>query len=178
MNYPKTLDEWNLEIVKNLLEKGYYETESFDFKEKLPDTRDSSKKDDLRKDCCAFANSQGGFIIFGISDNRNLSVNDRLIGLEKDIDFTAQFGAFPQTCKPSVLWDFKNPPIELENNKVIHVIQISRSWEMPHCLDSDNKFIFPKRTNKGNEFMNYEEIRMNFLQFYEKRLKLGLLLLL
>src|SRR5207253_8126209 len=34
---------------------------------------------------------------------------------------------------------------------------------------------FSKRTNKGDEDMSYEEIRMSFLQYYEKRLKLNLL---
>src|SRR5712692_11766159 len=39
---------------------------------------------------------------------------------------------------------------------------------------SDGRY-FAKRTNKGNEHMSYEEIRMAFLQYYEKRLKLQLL---
>jgi hypothetical protein len=51
----------------------------------------------------------------------------------------------------------------------------------PHCFEqfrygtSREWYCFTKRTNKGNEYMSYEEIRTSFLQYYEKRLKLQLL---
>jgi hypothetical protein len=56
MDIPKSLDEWSLPIIEEFLQKGYYETEYFDFKEMLPDSRNSGDNQRLTKSCCAFAN--------------------------------------------------------------------------------------------------------------------------
>lgn len=55
-------------------------------------------------------------------------------------------------------------------------MQIPKSAEAPHAVgDTESGWHFTKRTNKGNEGMPIEEIRLNFLSFYEKRVKLQLL---
>ena len=173
---PRRLDEWNLDIIKNLLAKGYYESEFFDFKERLPHKNDCSGKDRLTKACCAFANSNGGFLIFGISDDRSLSEEGRLLGLDRHIDFPEHFGNYPKQCMPNMDWDFKNPSLELENGNRIHIVWIPKSWEGPHCYSQGNSGLcFPKRTNQGDMAMDYNEIRISFLGYYEKYYKLRLL---
>jgi hypothetical protein len=173
---PRVLNEWTIPVIIELLSKGYYESEYFDFKEMLPHPKDDSGKKRLIKTCCSFANSSGGFLVFGISDNKALSPKDRLVGIKSDVDFPEHFGNFPRRCNPSVDWIFKNPPLQLPNGNVIHVVQIPRSWNGPHCLgEADNGWIFSKRTNKGDEGMTYEEVKLNFLGYYEKRIKLQLL---
>jgi hypothetical protein len=181
---PSTLEAWNIDDIKHLLVQGYYEAETFDFKEMLPHSKDEDDKVRLFKTCCAFANSSGGFLVFGVKDAKAVKAGEpmesRLVGFNPRYDFPEQFGSYPQKCSPSITWDFKNPPIQLENGNVIHVVQIPRSWNAPHCFEtqgkgSDHLRCFTKRTNKGNEDMSYEEIRMAFLQYYEKRLKLQLL---
>ena len=174
---PEALEAWNIKTLTDLLTKGYFESEDFDFKECLPRNNDGDGKNRLVKTCCAFANSGGGFLIFGVSDNTSIPAQHRLVGIDSNVDFPEHFGIFPQKCMPNVQWDFKNPPISLENGNVIHVIYIPQSWNAPHSFEkSDNSRYFVKRTNKGNEPMSYEEIRMAFLQYYEKRMKLQLLL--
>jgi hypothetical protein len=176
MDIPNSLNEWSMPVIEEFIQKGYYETEYFDFKEMLPNAKNDLDKQRLIKSCCAFANHEGGFLIFGISDDRTLPFEQRLVGVNSSIDFPEKFGYYPQKCKPFVKWDFRNPPIPLQNGNVIHIVHIMRSWNLPHCFETEHSNLcFPKRTNKGNELMSYEEIKMNFLQFYEKRLKLGLL---
>jgi len=178
---PALIEAWNIDAIKHLLVQGYYEAETFDFKEMLPNSKDEVGKLRLLKTCCAFANSSGGFLIFGVQDAKaGISIESRLVGFDPSYDFPEQFGSYPQKCSPSISWDSKNPPIQLENGNVIHVIQIPRSWNAPHCFETQGKGCdkarcFPKRTNKGDEDMSYEEIRMAYLQYYEKRLKLQLL---
>ena len=179
---PKSLDEWSLPVITDLLAKGYTETEDFDFKEMLPDRRNDEDKERLTKSCCAFANSNGGFLIFGISDNKALPVNDRLVGIPRNpgTEFQVNFGIYPQQkCFPGIYWIPKNPPIQLDNGNDIHIIYIPRSWNAPHAFLYSRRgctgWGFVKRTNTGNQDLSYEEIRMAFLQYYEKRLKLQLL---
>lgn len=175
---PRTLNEWTKEKLIELLDKGVFEPELFDFKQIRTERKSEQEKQDIRKDYCAFANSAGGFLVYGIHDDKRRSTTDRLLGIDKAYDFPREIGGFPAECKPSVGWDFLNPPIDIGGGKVVHVIHVPRSWRGPHCVATDRPlegFVFPKRTNKGNEYMNYEEVRMAFLGYYEKRLKLQLL---
>src|SRR2546426_1629565 len=179
---PKSLDEWTVPVITDLLAKGYTETEDFDFKEMLPDRRNDVDKERLTKSCCAFANSNGGFLVFGISDNKTLPVDERLVGIPRNpgTEFQVNFGIYPQQkCFPGVHWIPRNPPIQLDNGNEIHIIYIPKSWNAPHAFLYSRRgctgWGFVKRTNTGNQDMSYEEIRMAFLQYYEKRLKLQLL---
>lgn len=175
---PKKLSDWNLDTIKLLLEQGYYECEFFDFKEMLPPSQDAVGKIRLTKACCAFANkNDGGFLVFGISDKKNLPADQRLVGIDAALDFPEQFGNYPIKCTPSVEWEFLNPPLKLPNSKVIHVIHIKQSFLAPVGFEDVSKgWFFPKRTNKGDELMTYNEIKLYFMNFYEKRIKLQLLL--
>ena len=69
---PQALGEWTVESVRRLLELGAHEGDRFELKEALPHSKDEAGKDRLRKTCAAFANSFGGFIIFGVKDQRDL----------------------------------------------------------------------------------------------------------
>jgi predicted HTH transcriptional regulator len=46
--------------------------EGFDFKAMLPHSKDTEGKGRLRRDVAAFANSNGGFLVFGVKDNKGL----------------------------------------------------------------------------------------------------------
>lgn len=175
---PKNLSDWTLEIIEDMLIKGLFESEHFDYKERLPTNKaDQAGVQRMQKSCCAFANSNGGFLIFGVSDDVNLSAKERLVGIDTDIDFPEGFGNFPKNCTPSIYWDFLNPALQLPNKKIIHVVHIPKSSHAPHAMgDSESGWKFPKRTNKGTEGMSVEEIRHGFLGYYEKKLKLNLLL--
>ena len=99
-----------------------------------------------------------------------------MIGISNKLDFPEHFGVFPQKTSPSVQWNFKNPPLQLESDNVIHVVHIPSSWQRPHAVvNPDGQMLFSKRTNKGDEFLDPDEVRQMFLGYYEKRLKLQLL---
>jgi len=173
---PSTLSEWTVEAILDLLIAGIHESEEFDFKESVPHAKDDSAKDRLRKSCAAFANSGGGFLVFGLADDRSMSPQDRFVGMDPTLDFPARFGDYPRYCAPSVYWRFRNPPLPVTSGRVIHVVEIPRSAKSPHAVgDANQGWMFPKRTNKGTEGMTIEEIRGAFLGFYEKRLRLQLL---
>ena len=176
MATPRTLEDWTIAEIENLLEKGMLESDTFDFKEMLPHSRDDNAKIRLRKTCCAFANSEGGFIVFGVCDDTSKSPQDRIVGIDPSLDFPQQFGNFARTCTPSGEWDFLNPPMDLSSGNKIHVVEVRKSWRAPRAVgDRDTGWQFVRRSNQGNEGMSMEEVRAMFLGFYEKRLKLQLL---
>lgn len=173
---PKSLDHWSLDTAVDLLRTRAFESEHFDYKESLPHPNDQSAKDRLRKTCCGLANTDGGFIVFGISDDRALAPENRLLGIAPVIDFPEQFGNYPKGCYPSIYWRFKNPPIVLPSGHLLHVVEIPASPDSPHATGHlETGWLFIKRSNKGNEPMAPDEVRLRFLSFYEKRIKLELL---
>jgi hypothetical protein len=173
---PRSLNEWTLDSLKRLLDSRSLEAESFDYKSMIPHPNDNDGKRRLRDACAAFANSAGGFLVFGVADDARLSTDQRLAGIASGIDFPVQFGNFPSQSNPTVRWEFLNPPLRLPCGNLVHVVWFPKSWNSPHSVGKPEEgLLFPKRTNKGTEYMSYEEVRMHFLTYYEKRLRLQLL---
>src|SRR5947209_7891521 len=75
---PRILADWTKERLIELLDNKCFEPESFDFKEFRVGKKTEPEKRDIRKDCCAFANSAGGFLVYGVGDDKRLPAKDRL----------------------------------------------------------------------------------------------------
>ena len=175
---PTALEGWTSNVIEYLLEQGYFESEAYDYKLRLPNKGDTRGRLRLRKECSAFANSDGGFLLFGVSDDRTLPPQERMVGFEPAFDFPIHFGEYTTQCQPTVSWIHKAIPISETNPNLLHIVHIPRSWHGPHMIPDDQKreaWYFPKRTNKGIEYMSYEEVRMAFTGQYERRRKLNLL---
>lgn len=166
---PLTLKEWNFDVIRELVDKGYLETNLLELKRDLG--RDAKFRERLQKLVCAFANTDGGFIAFGIKDVKTRG--ERVIGIERSRDFAKEFWDAIKTVQPSIYFEARNPPIEVpRTNKVIHVIHIPRSPNRPH-MTSKGEFVY--RANGSNEKMNYQQIKETFWQYAERREKLKLL---
>jgi schlafen family protein len=172
-NLPERLEDWTIQNVQDLALRGVFESDTFDLKEMLPSDDDGKHR--LRKACAAFANSRGGFLIFGVSADKKLGPAERIVGIAASVDFPGQFAGFPAKCEPPVYWDFRNPALPIDASRVIHVVFIPHSWKAPHAVAEGGGWIFPKRASGGTEPMSYSEVQQMFLGYYEKRLKLQLL---
>ena len=174
---PLRLEDWNFDSVQELVSKGYFETDVFDFKEVLSATinRDSYRKR-IATTACAFANVQGGFLVFGVKDAQSsLTAEERLVGIPKSLELAKWLGDAVSSAQPTIRFVPQNPPIELPDSKtVIFVVHIPPGNRGPH-MTSDGKFY--KRTNKGNEAMSYLEIESSFLRYEERIAKVKLLYL-
>lgn len=173
---PETLDEWTEEAIFNLLSAQVFELELFDWKEMLPDSKDDKGKARLSRECAAFANSLGGFLVFGIKDDRKLAPRERIVGIDPKIDFPERFGNFLSKSEPRVLAAHRTSPIALGSGNLIHVVYIPGSRLGPHGILTDESWSFPIRTSKGIENMSYHELRTTFSNEYEKRAKLRFLI--
>ena len=169
---PETLEGWTVEVIEALLQQGVFESDRFDFKEQLPHPRADGDKLGLVKTCASFANSAGGFLIFGVKDDKGLTPSQRLVGFDPAEDFPERFGNFPSAAEPSVEWTFRNPALRLAGGRLLHVAQVVASPRKPHAVLDQDRWWFCKRTSKGTEVMSYEEIRMAFQDTETRRIKL------
>ena len=170
---PTSLNDWDFALVESLCKDGPDECSWYDFKEVLhPERGDKSKYNaTLLKLACAFANSGGGFIVFGVTDSRDIE------GLSEDREFGKAFGDKMRSI-PAL---FYHPPKAISvpgSDSYIYVVHVPKSPGRPHVpRASDDKAVFWKRTNKGCEPMTLEEIREGFMDYETRWDKLRLLAL-
>jgi hypothetical protein len=167
---PETLDGWTLSIVHRLAGPGVFEDDRFDFKQQMP--RDDKGRLRLRKDATSFANSEGGFLVFGVHDDRSLSADLRLVGIPKLDDFLLLFGNAIHGCEPSFTCEIKAPAIELNSTHFIHVVYIPKSPRRPHGILADERWAFCKRGPGKTEPMTYVELQAAFTDRRSKLAKL------
>ncbi len=86
---PREVSDWNLDTLHALPKSSRYESVWLGFKKLLPDRRDRAGKERLAKTCASFANSSGGFLVFGVRDQRVRPIDKRLIELDAPLDFPA-----------------------------------------------------------------------------------------
>ncbi len=136
------LRNWKYPNLKKFLENPLtMEGLDYDFKEKIPDTRDEKGKRRLRESFCAFANSDGGYIFFGIDNNK------RPKGIyESDYEFETKLNRIvTKKILPSIPvsnWQIAKDINLPRSDGVVFVVHIfpSLSIDKPH-MTSERIFI-------------------------------------
>jgi len=168
---PENVNEWSRGILVDLLDEGYDENLRLEFKSKI----DSNTKR-IPITACAFANTKGGFLIFGLDNDRKkkLTTEQRLVGLDDSDQLKSQINNQIRIIKPSIPIEnieFKESNIPLPNGKVIVILKISKTLVSPHQF----KEIFYKRVANGNAPMDVEEIKNAIIESQKSSRMLSLL---
>lgn len=153
--------EWTLDTVMRVVAEHPHEPDWLDYKEalvphrELPSEKKDEHKDSIRRCACAMANTNGGLILFGVSDKRE-EPEERLVGVDLREDLRKQFGDLLEKIDPNIR-DFYAKPIPFdEGDKGVWVVQIPVSPLRPHMLDGR----FYKRVAGGKcEAMSAREVR-------------------
>ncbi|MBK9002185.1 MAG: ATP-binding protein [Myxococcales bacterium] len=133
---PETLEGWTLPAICKLAASDVAENDSFDFKADLQDA------DNQRKAVAAFANGRGGFLVFGVTDKREV------VGVtneELPRDFQNKLGA---EIDPAVDYKF-GPALPVDSQRKVFVCHVPRSLRGPHAVKANGITAFYKRTPGG-----------------------------
>jgi hypothetical protein len=171
----KRLNEWDYETVVTLLRRHEYEPSRFDYKEVLNATgrgRDDAVRS-LRCTVCAMANTDGGYILFGIRDRQHpvASLEDRIVGIPLADDLGKHFGDKVQDIQPEVAVELIPRAISLPGapKMGIFVVHVPASPRRPHMVGSEHRFY--RRSEGGtNQLMDFYEVRDQML-YTEERLR-------
>lgn len=148
---PASLAGWTLDLVREVAASGIPENDWYDFK------ADLQPADHQRKTVASFANTQGGFLVFGVNNSREV------VGLGNP-ELPRDFGTkLTKDFFPSPSFDF-GVPMRLSGSLAVWVCHVPRSKCGPHAVLQNDSWVFPRRTKSGsNVSMNVEEIRGAFL---------------
>ncbi|MGX9726345.1 MAG: AlbA family DNA-binding domain-containing protein [Candidatus Electronema sp. VV] len=151
MNIPKTIED-----LKKIIEMKVPESLHLDYK--ASPAFSPEKKDEICKDVSAFANSDGGMLIYGIREEK---VNK--IGYPASIDDGIETNKFGKEWIDQILTSNIRPvlsgveiaEIKMSENRSVMVIHVPKSFRGPHQAP-DKKYY--KRRNVVSEPMEHYEI--------------------
>lgn len=141
-----------LDLIENEIEESIY----LEFKAGEALGRSDNKRKEISKDVSAFANSDGGVIIYGLNEKNHKAHSLSFIDGN---EFTKEW--LEQIISSSIqrkISDLNIVPVRFENKieKTIYIVKIPKSFETPHMC-KENRFY--RRYNFESVQMEEYEIR-------------------
>lgn len=162
-------EEYDMEFIKSLIANEVEESINIDFKASGALSKAEPKKKEMSKDVSAFANSNGGIIIYGLNENNHKADSFSFIDGN---EFSKEW--LEMVISSSIQRNIPNLKIFPIRNRgkieeTIYVVQIPESTEAPHiCIDKK----FYKRYDFQSKAMEEYEVR----NLYGRKIKSKLLL--
>ncbi len=180
---PEKLSDWTIDTVINLVKKHEFEPSSFDYKETLnPINADKEKREEhresIRRTVCSMANTNGGFILFGVRDRKQnvASPEDRIIGIPIHGELLKEFGEKINVIQPEIYFEHVPHTLILHSkpDRGIFVVRIPKSQRRPHSISSTGTYY--RRGENGTAIpMNHYEVRDQMMHTEERLQKVNLL---
>lgn len=145
------------ELVSGQVPEGLY----IEYKRETYGRSDSDKREAL-KDVSAFANSHGGHLIIGISEENGIPVS--VSGIN-DIDADAEILRLEQMVRTGIeprITGIKTRSIALTGGGYAFIMRIPKSWNPPHRISANNSNRFWVRNSGGAHEASVEELRNMF----------------
>jgi hypothetical protein len=159
--FNKPLKDVDLQDIQVLIDTKTEENLWLDYK-RILNLKDESSKNDLINDVAAFANTDGGHLIYGIEEQGACPtvINGIEINNFDQLKRQLQSLLISRVEPPITNCDFKQ--ILVKDNKFILIIRIPKSWNSPHRVSyRDSTFYF--RQSGKNELMDVYQIKNSVL---------------
>ena len=133
------LEDYDIEFINSLIENEIEESIHLDFKAGEALSKSDSKKKEVSKDVSSFANSDGGIIIYGITEKNHKAY--QLSFIDGNIYTKEWLEQIISTTIKRNINGLKIFPIR-NNGKIsesIYIVQIPQSLDAPH-LSRDKRF--------------------------------------
>lgn len=160
IDIPEDIEKWTPGLIYDIIDNAYDEDETLDFKSDI-----TKEPEYIAKTCCAFTNTKGGIIVFGVNNDRKIKLTtpERMIGLEDSDDLKVRIinqikGILPNISIDKVL--FKKSNIRFPNGRVAVILKILASEMSPHQYNG----LCYKRIGSKNQPMLIDEIKYNILE--------------
>lgn len=158
---PKAIEAITEGDLQSLISSGVLEGRTIEYKQVLPGTGDSEKKEFLA-DISSFANSAGGDLLYGIAASDGLPIElVGLSGFNSDQDLLRLENLLRDSIQPRIP-GVRFRAIEGAAAGPVLLIRVPRSWAAPHMVAFRGGSRFFGRNSAGKFQMDVTEIRSAF----------------
>lgn len=137
------------------------EGKSLDYKRDSVGSTDADKKEFLY-DASSFANSQGGYLVFGMDEAYGLP--SQIVGIsnpDPDKDILRLEQMLRSGIRPAIS-GVSTAAVRLAGGGAAIVMRIPKSWNSPHQVTYQNVFRFYARDSNGKYMIDVDELRAVF----------------
>ena len=168
----KPIDELCFSDLGRLIENRVRECKTVEYKRELPGMKDSDKKEFLG-DIASFANASGGYIFFGIDEERD--DKGKPTGLPKDAvgvgktNLDGEMRRLENLIRDGIaprIWGVRLRAVESEDRAVL-AAWIPQSLRPLHMVTIGGSQKFYSRNSAGKYRLDVEEIRSGFLRAHD-----------
>ena len=161
--FNEPLNKLIIDNIKIIVQDKIPESRTLDYKRELPPQTDAGNKE-LLKDISAFANTVGGYLIYGIEEKEG--VPTEILGVEvNNFDGLKQrFENLLRTGVDPVIRGVDYCAININDLKKIVILKIPRSIARPHVVKIKEHFRFYGRNPSGVHQLEIEDLRRAFLE--------------
>jgi hypothetical protein len=153
-------DSVTLSDIRALVTSGTPEGRDLEYKSELPTRADRSLLPFLAS-VCAFANTVGGHLVYGIIEDKGVATSCLGVGAEDADETVLTLEQMIRTGIHPVIPGVRTKAVSLADGKYVIVIHIPRSLAAPHCVHDNGRFY--ARNSAGKYPMDVTEIRRAFL---------------
>ena len=123
---PELLEKINAESLERLISDGVIENRSLDYKRELP-----VRAEHLLDDVCAFANTDGGDLVFGISENEGAPKKLELLAIDNmDGELLRIQSLIINGLEPKI-YGVRLHPVVQDGKILAIIVRIPQSWSRP-----------------------------------------------
>ncbi len=155
------LDQIDGALINDICKDGWPESQTLEFKREWYTSSDKDK-DEMLKDICAMANTDGGILLYGIQEQLGkackLAPMVGVVGTTLISKLRQHLAVWVKPSAPRI--ECKEISVELG---IVLAIKVERSLTGPYCYGLNNGDTkFAKRFVNGTTQMSYEDIRSAF----------------
>lgn len=157
----------SIELIERAVKEGVQETASLDWKAEYYDSHRPDWADEAAKDIAAMANSGGGWIVFGVAEEKETSAASKLKPIRWNSDEHQRIlrTAYAHIGPPVLGLEFF--PLPKDDGHIV-IMRVPDSRDAPHfARKGNNAFIAPRRNGPHTAFMSDREIERGFRERFQ-----------
>lgn len=163
----KSFDEISYSDIRDLVQRRVPESLILDYKGDIFQLGQKPKAKEFGKDVSAFANTFGGWIIYGIATSEGDEIfpleKDAIVGIENSSGLKEQIeNLILSSISPKPLFRIKKIDVPNSNNKCLILIYIPQSYNYVHMVTVKGENRFYKRYEYSSVPMDYYEVKKKF----------------
>jgi len=161
--FNKPINELTIDDINTIVQNEIPESRSLDYKLELPAMTEAGNKE-LLKDMSAFANTMGGYLIYGINEEKGVPTGVHGLDITDFDKLKQRFENLLRTGVDPVIRGVDFHIVEADDSKQLLIIKIPRSIARPHAVRIKKHFRFYGRNSSGVHPLEVDDLRRAFLE--------------